>query len=178
MLTKDFFQGKIQEACKVRNDEWAETVQERLEFAQDLHAANAVYHQEYSVNFRTGKQVPKIHGNDTNSKHAKGRPMDTVKSKALLIVTEFLVGHVEEQITIPDLHWQDSRISRGNWGTSYSTVYMKEKLQEHFGEKIVIIAVNHQNVVNFHKTAASIISEFKTEQPEVDDYETEKARIV
>ena len=55
---------------------------------------------------------------------------------------------------------------------------MKEKLQEHFDEKIVIIAVNNQNVVTFHKTAASIISEFNTEQPEVDDYEIEKARIV
>ena len=38
-------EDKIQQACKVRNDEWAETVLGRLEFAQDLHAAEAVYRQ-------------------------------------------------------------------------------------------------------------------------------------
>ena len=55
-----------------------------IEFAQDLHAADAVYHQACSVNFRTGNQFPAKHGNDTDLKHAKGRPMDTVKSKAFL----------------------------------------------------------------------------------------------
>ena len=50
-----------------------------------------------------GKQIPKKHGNDTDSKRAKGRPMDTVKSKAFLKVTEFLVENDEEQLTIPDL---------------------------------------------------------------------------
>ena len=59
-----------------------ETVQGKLEFAQDLHAADAVYHQACSVNFRTGKQILEKHGNDTDSKHAKGRPTDTVKTKA------------------------------------------------------------------------------------------------
>ena len=54
---------------------------------------------------------------------------------------------------------------------------MKEKLQEHFGEKIVIITVNNQNVVTFHSTAASIISEFY-KQPKVDDYEVEKAKLI
>ena len=106
MRTKDF-QDKIQEACKVSNDEWAETVQGRLEFAQDLHA---VYHQACSVNFRTGKQSAKKHGKDTDSKRAKGRPMDTVKSKAFLKVTEFLVENDEEQITIPDLQTQLTRV--------------------------------------------------------------------
>ena len=77
--TKDF-QDKIQEACKVRNGGWAEAVRERLEFAHNLHAADAVYHQSRSVNFRMGKQIPKKHGNDTDSKRAKGCPTDTVKS--------------------------------------------------------------------------------------------------
>ena len=46
--TKDF-QDKIQESCKVRNGEWAEAVRERLEFAHDLHAADAVHHQARAV---------------------------------------------------------------------------------------------------------------------------------
>ena len=80
VCTKD--EDKIQQVCKVINDEWAEMVRGKLEFVQDLHAADAVYHQACSVNFRTGKQILEKHGNDTDSKHAKGRPTDTVKTKA------------------------------------------------------------------------------------------------
>ena len=174
--TKDF-QDKIQEACRVRNDEWAETVRGRLEFAQDLHAADAVYHQACSVNFRRGKQFPKKHGNDTDSKHAKGRPVDTVKSKAFLKVTEFLVENDEGQLTIPDIVGKMQQYLEGTGELPYSAVYMKEKLKGLFGEKIVIITVNNRNVVTFHSTAASIISEFY-KQPKVDDYEVEKSRIM
>ena len=38
----------------------------RLGFSQD--AADDVYHQVCSVNVWTGKQIPKKHGNDTDSK--------------------------------------------------------------------------------------------------------------
>ena len=59
----------------------------------------------------------------------------------------------------------------------YGAVYMKEKLQEHFGEKIVpVITVNSRNVVTFRSTIATIISEFY-KQPKVDDYEVEQTRI-
>ena len=136
-----------------------------------------MYHQACSVNFRTGKQIPKKHGKDTDSKRAKGRPMDTVKSKAFLKVTEFLVENDEEQITIPDLIGKMQEYLEGTEEPPYSAVYMKEKSQEHFGEKIVIITVNNQNVVTFHSTAASIISEFY-KQPKVDDYEVEKAKLI
>ena len=54
---------------------------------------------------------------------------------------------------------------------------MKEKLQEHFGEKIVIITVNNRNLVTFRSTVATIISKFY-KQPKVDDYEVEQTRIV
>ena len=32
-----------------------------------VHPADAVYHQACSVNFRKGKEIPKKHGNDTES---------------------------------------------------------------------------------------------------------------
>lgn len=66
MRTQDF-QDSIAQICKERNDEWSETVLDRLEYAQDLHAADAVYHQACSVNFRTGKQVPLQHCSDDGS---------------------------------------------------------------------------------------------------------------
>ena len=49
---------------------------------------------------------------------------------------------------------------------------MKEKLQEHFREKIVIITVNNRNVLTFRSTVGTTISEFY-KQPKVDDYEVE-----
>ena len=64
--TKDF-QDSIAKLCKERSDEWSQIVLGRLEHAQDLHAADTVYHQMCSVNFRTGKQVPKQHCSDLSS---------------------------------------------------------------------------------------------------------------
>ena len=57
------------------------TVLGRLEFPKDLYAADAVYHQACIVNFRTRKEIPNRHGHDTDSKHVKGRPADTVETK-------------------------------------------------------------------------------------------------
>ena len=59
-----------------------------------------MYHQARSVNFRTGKQILKKHGNDTDS---EGRPTDTVKSKVFLKETEALVESGKEQFAIPYL---------------------------------------------------------------------------
>ena len=47
------FQRKVIESCVKRNDAWSETVKARVEFVQDLHAADAVYHNICSINFRT-----------------------------------------------------------------------------------------------------------------------------
>ncbi len=44
--------------CSERADSWSDTVKARILHVHDLHAADAVYHQTCSVNFRTGKQKP------------------------------------------------------------------------------------------------------------------------
>lgn len=41
--------------CDERRDEWSAEVRGRIESVNDLHAADAVYHQSCSVNFRTKK---------------------------------------------------------------------------------------------------------------------------
>ena len=61
-------------------------------------------------------------------------------------------------------------------GQKRSGRYMKEKLQEHFREKIVIITVNNRNVLTFRSTVGTTISEFY-KQPKVDDHEVEQIRI-
>lgn len=52
------FQQRILEACEQNQNDWVDTVQDRVTFAHDLPAADAVYHQLCNVNFRTGKQIP------------------------------------------------------------------------------------------------------------------------
>ena len=51
-----------------------------------------------------------------------------------------------------------------------------KKLQEHLGEKKVIITLDNRNVVAFRSTVSTIISEFY-KQPKVDGYEVEQTRI-
>lgn len=52
------FKVSVEKVCKERGDEWDDLVRSRIEFAQDLCAVDAVYHQVCSSNFRTGKQIP------------------------------------------------------------------------------------------------------------------------
>lgn len=86
MRTQDF-QDSIAQICKERNDEWSEIVLDRLEYAQELHATDAVYHQSCSVNFHTGKQVPRQHCSDNSTDKGskcprQGRPVNFAKAAA------------------------------------------------------------------------------------------------
>ena len=52
------FQDTVLQICHSRNDKWSEVVSGGLASVNDLHAADAIYHQQCSSNFRTGKNVP------------------------------------------------------------------------------------------------------------------------
>ena len=87
-----------------------------------------MYHKACIVNFRTRKQIPKKHGGYTDSKHAKGRPTDTVKSKVFLKETEALVESGKEQFSRNTLScWEDARVSLGNWGMPPTVLYTWKK---------------------------------------------------
>lgn len=65
----------------------------------------------------------------------------------------------------------------GTGDEAYTNKYMKAKLQEHFGDKIIIATIkNVANVVTFQQTASSLIHEFYC-QPRNDD-EDETKRII
>ena len=83
------FQDFIAQICKERNDEWSEIVLGRLEYAQDLHAADAVYHQACSVNFRTGKQVPLQHCSDDGSDKDTRQPQQVRPVNTLVRLRHF-----------------------------------------------------------------------------------------
>ena len=65
--------------CTRRRDEWADEVRARLLVTHDLPAAEAVYHQTCSTNFRTGKRVPLMFRQNEDGASQKrqkvGRPM-------------------------------------------------------------------------------------------------------
>lgn len=54
LLWHSTFRIQIEALCTQRGDEWAELVRGRLQFVHELPAVDAVYHQVWNVNFRTG----------------------------------------------------------------------------------------------------------------------------
>ncbi len=44
--------------CDKRNDAWATEVRRRMNQVNDLRAADAIYHKQCDINFRTGRCVP------------------------------------------------------------------------------------------------------------------------
>ena len=51
-------QDVVRRVCEERADDWAEEVRARILQVHDLPAADAIYHQSCSSNFRTKKQIP------------------------------------------------------------------------------------------------------------------------
>ena len=70
---------KIINHCKTRSDEWASSVQGRIEyFGGKLHAADSLYHHCCDANFRTGRDLLMQYRADPGGKRKKaGRPKHT-----------------------------------------------------------------------------------------------------
>lgn len=100
------FQKTIGKICEERNDSWSREVKGRLGVINDLHAADALYHQTCSVNFRTRKNIPSTFS-PTPAKQKKectsGRPVELIQQKAFMKITDYLEANDDEQITIVDL---------------------------------------------------------------------------
>jgi hypothetical protein len=97
--TKDF-QVNIEKICRERNDSWSTNVLSRIQFVQDLHAADTVYHPKCSVNFRTGKSVSSP---TPNKKKTTGRPPKQDVQIAFQKTMDYLIEHEDEQITVIEL---------------------------------------------------------------------------
>ena len=137
------FQTNISKICEERNDKWGRLVASRLAFVIDLHAADAVYHQQCSVNFRTLKNISKQHSSHSATKHVHcGRPEDLNRSCAFQQTVAFFRENDEEQLTISDLIGKMQECLKGSGCQAYSEVYMKQKLKEEFGDEIIITQLN------------------------------------
>ncbi|XP_021362244.1 uncharacterized protein LOC110456045 [Mizuhopecten yessoensis] len=156
------FDCTILDICTDRNDDWAAEVKGRIEYAADLYAADALYHQSCSVNFRTFRQVPQEFSPQTKKQRTPvGRP--SAKRESFIYATEYLVQHDNEQITIIDL--VKKMAEHCGEENAYSVSHMKVKLLEHFGPRIVISEINGKsNVVTLQYTARSILQDYYENQ--------------
>lgn len=174
------FQDTILGICKERQDEWADDVTGRLEYAQDLHAADAIYHQPCNVNFRTGRQIPSQFCSDESksARLSQGRPEETERTEAFMKCVTFLEENDDEQVTINDLIRKMDDYLKGSPCDTYSFRYMKKKLLEYYGDRIIVTELNGKsNVVTFRTTASIILNDFYGQQNR-NDSESEKLRII
>ena len=173
---------KLLAICRERNDSWAATVEARITQIHDLHAADAVYHRMCSSNFRTKKSIPTFHQTQMNSaKKVKlgGRPQDQEKMDAFLEAVKYLEQNDEEQITVSDSVkcMEDSLIESDQ--SAYSNKYMKKRLLEHYGDKIIINEINSKpNVVTFRSKAEDVLHDFYQQHKTSFDPGDEKNRLV
>jgi hypothetical protein len=169
--TKDF-QINIEKICRERNDSWSTNVLSRIQFVQDLHAADTVYHQKCSVNFRTGKSLPSP---TPNKKKTTGRPPKQDVQIAFQKTMDYLIEHEDEQITVIELI---HKMSEFCGDMAYTSVHMKSKLQDYFGDNVIITELNgKRNVITLRKTARVILHEFHQNQS-LSDPEQEKRNII
>ncbi len=159
----------IVKICQERADSWSDTVKARILHVHDLHAADAVYHQTCSVNFRTKKQMPMAQFIIEDSKRPKlGRPQDDKRAEAFLEVATYLEENDDEQIIINDLiDLMNQKLADTNYEAN-SYPHMKSKLQEHFGERIVQTEINGKpNVVTFRTTARVVLQDYYSKQQQL-----------
>lgn len=170
----------VLQTCFERKDEWAEVVRARILHVHDLPAADAIYHQACSVNFRTKKQVPMQFASEQPDvkKRKIGRPPDEEKNDAFFKVARFLQENDDEQISVVDLVEKMEEYLADSASTAYSRTHMKARLQEHFSDQIIITEINGKpNVATFRSTVANILHDFHA-QPKNFDLETEKLNII
>ena len=124
----------ILKACEKHNNEWVGTVKQCILFAPDPPAANVVYHQKCSVNFKTRQQILQICSSSQSDtpRVAKcpklsGRPKDEVRYENFLQVVRYLEENDNEQISIYDLTLkfvENPGICGVEWDNIWHSVYL------------------------------------------------------
>ena len=155
-----------------RNDEWGKG---RLEYAQDLPAVEARYHQTCSTNFRSGCSIPaQFQASSEITKNKKARPMHISSENAFLEVIKYFESNKEEQVTVYDLINKMSGMCDG----PYSFSYMRRKILDYFGGTVIITELNGKhNVVTFKNKADAILHSFYQRNNKQDN-ESEKRAVI
>ena len=164
--------------CAERGDRWGQLVQSRIQSVNDMHAADATYHQQYRVNFRTHKNIPSKRMTGTGQPAPrKGRPVSEAQTAAFLKVARYLQDNDDEQITLTDLRqkMRQCLLESGHNVEPFTEKHLRQKLEDHFGDTIIVTCIRGKaNVVTFRSTAEKILKQFA--QNKEKDIEAEKLR--
>ena len=172
------FHAEIDTLCDTRKDDWAKDVKGRLNNVNDLFAADTVYHQVCSVNFRTNKAIPRQFVTcEEDSQAKRGRPRDSAQIDAFLKVASYLQENDDEQTTINDLIEKLKEYLEDTDYGPYGFTYMKDQLKR-FGDKIIITEISGKtNVVTLRSTASTILHDFYGQNRE-EDSSADKLRLI
>ncbi|CAC5381294.1 unnamed protein product [Mytilus coruscus] len=158
-----------------RDDEWASEIQGRLQSISDLHAADALYHQACSVNFRTNKKIPLAFSSAPKKKENSSRGRPAAYEEYFLNIVEYLKNHDDEQITIKELV---DKMNDSCGEQAYSSVYLKRKLKNHFKDDILIRDISGKSsIVTLRDNATTILQNFY-HRPKHQNSEDEKQAII
>ena len=131
----------------------------------------------YSNNFQTNKQISAAYQTETSyaKKLKLGQPQLQERTDAFLEAVSYLEENDDEQITVSDLIrcMEDNIIGLDH--SAYSPQHMKTKLQELYGDRIIITEINGKtNVVTFRSTAKAILQDFNQQEIMKPDADVEK----
>ena len=85
-------------------------------------------------------------------KRKLGRPQDEEKNDAFLKVARFLQKNDDEQITVVDLVEKMEEYLGDSASTAYGRTHRNARLQEHFGNQIIITEINGKPNVGQYST--------------------------
>ncbi|PIK46569.1 hypothetical protein BSL78_16578 [Apostichopus japonicus] len=175
----DQFHSEITTLCDEREDVWSHAVRGRLNNINDPFSADVVYHQVFSVNFRTNKRIPQQFRQVNYPPPTKrGRPQNVTQMEAFLNVATYLQENDDEQTTIHDLIDKMQEFLVDSSCMPYNFTYMKDQLTQHFSDSIVVAEINGEtNVVTLRNNASKILQDFYC-QSKGNNTETDKLRII
>jgi hypothetical protein len=168
------FKSCVLQVGSARNDEWSSIVSGRLASVDCLPASEALYHKQCYSNYMTEKNVPRkysVDNEDSVKKLKLGRPEIDERTAAFLKVVDYLEENDDSLSTINDLvkKMTDHLINTGL--EAYSRTHMKRRIQEHFGNRVIMTSLSTKEcVITLRDTASSILHAFhlqnKPENPE------------
>ena len=129
----------------------------------DLPAAEAVYHQACSVNFRTGKNVPKAFETSEQCSSAKemkspGRPEATEQANAFKQNIETIETCEDATLTVNDLVLQMADVVGDQ---CYSKKHMKKKIIDYFGDYVIVSSIDGKHdIISLRQNTSSSVHEF------------------
>ena len=136
------FKETVLKRASEREDNWGQSVAQRICLTSDLVAAEAKYHRNCAQDFFTKTEKVKC----------VGKPANTVQECGFIELCSYLDENEECQYSLPELLDYMETFLNGEEG--YSMKYFKQKLKEHYGDDIIITCIpGKPSIVSFRDSA-------------------------